>query len=456
MRIRRLLKNFILTLLMVAIMVPVTIMAPVTQPLTSYAKSRYSWEESHPADLEHPYNWVDYSDEEVEAQILAEEKEAGSQDDFNVNYYTIREMVLNDEYDPEILSKKYQIMDEFFRSYAQFSDDRPFYDTESRQIVAKVGIIDQIWELDSGSVVFTLTDNPTKRFLIAPGYDYFHFRYVTKPGDKVHLLTTTDRVVYEFDNYDLTRGQEVNYSGYMNYKHPEDMIIDGYFPSKLYQERLEETDIELESWLQLMLEYVDVEYEEYNGYANYLQCNISPDRICSVEEYYEMEKISSATEEELRCDLYGYEDWYARRDSKGFDYDSIEEQLTFTYGEIREIEVNSNGEAVFTLWSDPTRRYYMSKDYDPMHLAEITKPGDEVYVISTHDKIVYGFNNGIFGDTNPINNPEFLNSDSEWKEIYFSDWEHISTTEFWSRVGELPKERQQKYEELGIPKETTD
>lgn len=457
MKTRRLLKNFILMMLMVAII------APIAQPLTVQAK-RKSYGVGHPADLEHPYNWIDYSDDEVEAQILAEQKEAGSKDDFIVNYYTVREMVLNNEYDHEILSKKYQMMDEFFRYYAQFSDSRPFYDTESRPIVYKIGIIDKIWELDSGSVVFTLTDNPTKRFLIMPGYDYFHFRYLTQPGDKVSLLTTTDRVVYEFDNYDLTRGQDVNYTGYMNYRHPEDMIIDGYFPSSLYKERLEESDIEPESWLQLMLEYVDVEYEEYNGYANYTNVNISPDRIYSIEEYYEMQRLFDAFKKEIRGDMNGMANWSARRDANGFDYDVVDELLICTYGEIREIKTIGNGKVAFTLWAEPTRWYYISGYYDPLHLAEITKPGDDVYVIHTLGKIVYGFNNGtIFGNTLPINNPDFLdkpaytedhNHDS--KENYFKMYSKMSVTEFWTRVGELPEEDQQKYEELNMPKEIED
>ncbi len=128
------------------------------------------------------------------------------------------------------------MLDEFYRYYAQFDNSRPFFDVESKTIVKKVGIVDKIWNLDDDSVVFTLTDNPTKRFLIMPGYGYFHFRYVTQPGDKVHLLTTTDRIVYEFDNYNLTRGHEVNYWGYIDYRHPEDMVIDGFFSSKLYQD----------------------------------------------------------------------------------------------------------------------------------------------------------------------------------------------------------------------------
>lgn len=433
MKTRRLLKKFILMLLMVAII------APITQPITVYAVIP-----PHiTRNKQHPSNRVDYNDNEVEAKILAEQKEAGSKNDFIFNYYTIREMVLNDEYDSEILSKKYQAMDEFFRFYAQFDNDHPFFDTESREIVEKVGIIDKIYELEDGSVVFTLTDNPKKRFLIMQGYDYFHFRYVTKPGDKVRLLTTTDRVVYQFDNYNLTRGYNVNYSGYMNYRHPEDMVKYGYFPSKLYQERLEEKKINVESWLQLMLEYVDTEEEDYNGYADYICGTINPEERLSVDEYLEAQHVFSSTAEYLNNDLEGYQNSTVRKSAEGFDYDSVGENLLFTYGEIREIKTNSNGETVFTLWSEPTRWYYISKYYDPLHLAEITKSGDEVCVFHTDDKIVYGFNNGtIFEDPSVpfINNPNFLD------ETYTS----ISIKEFCNRIGELSEKEQQKYEELII------
>ena len=429
--------NFILVLLIV------TVILPMTQVVTVEAKRR-EYSDGNPENLEHPYNWVDYSSNDVETDFLKKQKKTGSKNDSTVNYYTIREMVLNNKYDSEILSKKYKMMDKFFRFYAQFNDARPFFDTESKQIVMKVGIVDKIWELDDGSVVFTLTDNPTKRFYIMPGYDYFHFRYVTEPGDKVSLLTTTDRIVYEFDNYNLTRGQEVNYKGYMNYRHPEDMIISGFFPSKLYQERLKRINIHIENWLQLMLEYVDVKEEQYYGYADYMSfSNINSNSIGTVEDYYRMKKSGDSIAEELKLDNYSMQDSNNRRFPNGFDYDSVDDFLLSSYGEIREIKTNNNGETMFTLWENPTRWFYMSKYYDPLYMGNITKPGDEVWVIHTVGKIVYGFNNKtIFGDFKDINNPNFL-KDSSKKT-------NVNLAKFWRRVNKLPKEKQKKYETLGI------
>ena len=300
-----------------------------------------------------------------------------------------------------------------------------------------------------------------------PGYDYFHFRYLTEPGDKVHLLTTTDRVVYEFDNYDLTRGQKVNYLGYINYEHPEDMILEGYFPSKLYQERLDKTDIQPESWLQLMLEYVNVEYEQNNGYASNMRTHIFPEDIPSTDEEFEEyckanEYLDESLEELLYERNFG-DDRNCRQQADGFDYDSVDGFLISTFGEIREIKVNNNGETLFTLRDEPTRWYYMSRYYDPLHLANITKPGDKVYIISTLEKIVYGFNNQtIFNVGTSINTPNFKNKvayikdedndiNSESKESYFIGW-GFSVKEFWKRVNELSYEEQQKYEKLNIPK----
>lgn len=441
MRKRKFLKKVIMIFLIIGLIMPEEANA-----------RRRIYSIGHSADLEHPHNWVDYSDDEVEAKILSEQKNRGSKDNFVVNYYTVREMVLNDKYDKSILSKKYQMMDEYFRFHEKASSSRPFFEEESKQIVKKVGLIEQIIELDDGSVVFTLQDNPKKRFLIMPGYDYFHLRYVTKSGDKVSLLTTTDRRVYEFENLTLSRGQEVNYFGHMNYVHPEDMIIDGYFPSKLYEERLRESDVHIEPWLNLMLEYVDVEEERYSGYCNYTDINISKKSICSMEEYYEICNVLDSVSQELIDDAEAYSDAQARMDSFGFDYDAVNEKLDFTFGEIREIKSNNNGETVFTLWEEPTKWYYISKYYDILHLGELSQPGDHVYIIHTYDKIVYGFNNNtIFENGRIVNNPHFLNNllnldDNE----YFI--EELNNSKFWKRVKKLPNASKVKYEKFKFKK----
>ena len=437
MKKRKILKKMLLVFLIIELIIPEEVNA-----------RRRIYSTGRSADLEHPYNWVDYSDDEVEAQILSEQKKRGSKDNFVVNYYTVREMVLNDKYDESILSKKYLMMDEYFRFQEKISNSRPFFKEESEQIVQKIGLIDQIIELDDGSVVFTLQDNPEKRFLIMPGYDYFHLRYVTKSGDKVSLLTTIDRKVYEFENLTISRGQDVNYLGHMNYAHPEDMIIDGYFPSKLYEQRLRERDVHIEPWLNLMLEYVDVEEERYSGYCDYTNINISKKSICSMEEYYRMRNLLDSVSQEFKDDAEAYADTLVRMNSFGFDYDAVNDKLDFTYGEIREIKSNINGETVFTLWEEPTKWYYMSKYYDSLHLGELSEPGDHVYVIHTYDKIVYGFNNNtIFESGSIVNNPYFLNDllNSDDNEYYT---EKLNNSNFWKRVGKLPNTSKVKYEKF--------
>ena len=117
----RTVKNFILVLLMVAIILV------VTEKLTVYAS-----EDADGSYNSEDYKWTDFRDEWSEEEVLAHQEQAALKDDYNVYYYTIREMVLNDEYDPKILSKKYETMDKYWRFYARLTNDRPFIKAETR------------------------------------------------------------------------------------------------------------------------------------------------------------------------------------------------------------------------------------------------------------------------------------------------------------------------------------
>ena len=299
---------------------------------------------------------------ESEEEKIARLKSEGEADNEVVNYYTIRYMSLTEEYPKELLNKKYQMMDSYIRWLSKLSWNED-YSSEKSLLIYKIGVINTIETLDSGDVVFTLNDNPEKRFLIYAQKDWAYQRFLTKPGDLVHLLTTVDRRVYHFDNWNLTRGQDISYDNF-NPKHPEDVIVEGYFPSVLYKQRIEEYGIPNDSF-KLLNEYTDPWLENYYGEKFITAFSINKNSIIPDEEWMRAWKAMNDSCSEFINENRAAEDWACRDDLSfmGIDVSSIKENIVFRTEYVKTFQILDDGSIEFTTWESPTREYFFSKEY---------------------------------------------------------------------------------------------
>lgn len=292
---------------------------------------------------------------ETEEEKLEKLRSAAEADDGGVNYFFYKEMALTTgKYDSELLQKKYESIDAHIRFWAQVDEQKPAYYYESELLTKKIGVVDQILTLESGDVVFTLTDNPAKRFLILPDTDWAYQRYLTKPGDTVYLLTTLDRRVYEFDNLDLTRNQQVSYEGYYNPDHPEDMVQEGFFPSQLYKERIEKYGIPNDA-IKLFLEYVNPEKEEYYGFQTLGDMEYDPNKDeRSFDDLTRKMRIMDEANEEIGRESMARGDHYIRTFMKRlYDWSTVEDRLRSKTDYIRTVSYLNDGGLVFIMMKLP-------------------------------------------------------------------------------------------------------
>ncbi|MBP3254912.1 MAG: hypothetical protein J6M60_00250 [Clostridia bacterium] len=335
----------------------------------------------------HPENFgikVTVESAETEAEMLAKLKSEGEENNEVVNYYTIRYMSLTEDYSKEIMDKKYQTMDQYIRwmSKLSWNDD---YSNEKSRLVYKIGIIKTIDTLKSGAVVFTLEDNPSKRFLIDPKNDWAFQRFVSEPGDLVQLVTTTDRRVYHFDNWSLTRGQNISFDDF-NHEHPEDSLIEGFFPSCLYKERIEKYGVPNEA-IGLMIEYTDPWLEDYYGECNRTYFKISSEYAFSDEDWNRYWTTMNSSCDEIINESLKCEDLASRDDLewKDIDVTNVDGYIIARKEYIREFEISKDGTIEFTTWESPTRSYHFSNEYDSQNFVDVFSENQRVFMYYNAD-----------------------------------------------------------------------
>ena len=343
----------------------------------------------HPEQFSYSISFVE---NETMEEKLARIKEEGEGDNEIVNYYTIRYMSLTNDYPKELLNKKYRVMDSYIRWMARLSWNED-YSSEKSRLIYKIGVINTIETLESGDVVFTLKDNPEKRFLVVSNNDWAFQTKVTNPGDLVNLVTTTDRRVYHFDNWNLTRGLDISFRKF-NSEHPEDVIAEGFFPSCLYKQRIEEAGISNEA-IDLINEYTDPWLEKYYGEAENVDFQITPDLIISDEEWEKNWRALNSSCDEIFNGSRLNEDWASRDDLgwMGIDVTNVEGNIIARTEYIKNFEILDSG-IRFTTWENPTRPCYFSNEYNAQEYVDLFSKNQKLFIYYNEDtREVYGIRN---------------------------------------------------------------
>lgn len=327
---------------------------------------------------------VTIASDETEAEMLARLKSEGEADNEVVNYYTIRYMSLTEDYPKEILDKKYQTMDQYIRWMAKTSWNED-YSNEKSRLVYKIGVIKTIDTLKSGAVVFTLEDNPSKRFLIDSKNDWAYQRFISEPGDLVQLVTTTDRRVYHFDNWTITRGINISFDDF-DFEHPEDSLMEGFFPSCLYKERIEAYGVPNEA-IGLIIEYTDPWLEDYYGERNRSEFRISSEYAFSEEDWNRCWQTLDSSCDEIINESLACEDWASRDDLawKDIDVTNVDGYIIARTEYIKEFEISKDGTIEFTTWESPTRSYYFSNEYDSQNFVDVFSENQKVFMYYNAD-----------------------------------------------------------------------